>query len=89
MDKFIDAIQDEFVYVDFDARTGHYNHHVDFIFHDSRIVSDLDSRQMVTMLKVAKEKTSLHDYQYILSLNEANLKKGPTKWEGPPAAIRR
>ena len=74
MDKFIDAIQDEFVYVDFDARTGHYNHHVDFIFHDSRIVSDLDSRQMVTMLKVAKEKTSLHDYQYILSLNEANLK---------------
>lgn len=53
---------------------GHYNHNVDFIFHDSRIVSDLDSRQMITMLKVAKEKTSLHDYQYILSLNEANLK---------------
>ena len=37
-------------------------------------ISDLDSRQMITMLKVAKEKTSLHDYQYILSLNEANLK---------------
>ena len=53
---------------------GHYKHKVDFIFHDSRIVSDLDSRQMITMLKVAKEKTSLHDYQYILSLNEANLK---------------
>ena len=29
---------------------------------------------MITILKVAKEKTSLHDYQYILSLNEANLK---------------
>ncbi|MBQ2912580.1 MAG: DUF2326 domain-containing protein [Bacteroidales bacterium] len=53
---------------------GHYKHNVDFIFHDSRILSDLDSRQMITMLKVAKEKTSLHDYQYILSLNEANLK---------------
>lgn len=53
---------------------GHYNHSVDFIFHDSRIVSDLDSRQMISMLRVAKEKTSIHDYQYILSLNEANLK---------------
>lgn len=53
---------------------GHYNHKVDFIFHDSRIVSDLDSRQMISMLKVAKEQTHAHDYQYILSLNEANLK---------------
>lgn len=53
---------------------GHYNHNVDFIFHDSRIVSDLDSRQVVSMLRVAKENTIKCEYQYILSLNEANLK---------------
>lgn len=53
---------------------GHYNHNVDFIFHDSRIVSDLDSRQVVSMLRVAKENTAKCEYQYILSLNEANLK---------------
>ena len=29
MDKFIDAIEDGFVYVDFDARTGH-NHGTKF-----------------------------------------------------------
>lgn len=53
---------------------GHYNHNVDFIFHDSRIVSDLDSRQVVSMLRVAKENTAKCEYQYILSLNETNLK---------------
>lgn len=53
---------------------GRYNHNIDFIFHDSRIVSGLDSRQIASMLKVAKEHTSLHEYQYILSLNEDNLK---------------
>ena len=53
---------------------GHYNHNVDFLFHDSRLVSDLDSRQLVSMLRIAKENTSKSEYQYILSLNEANLK---------------
>lgn len=49
---------------------GQHNHNVKFIFHDSRILSEIDPRQIATLFKVANKNTLESNYQYIISSNE-------------------
>lgn len=46
------------------------NHHVQFIFHDSRLVSDIDTRQIATALKIAYKECTENGFQYILTINQ-------------------
>jgi len=46
------------------------NHHVQFIFHDSRLVSDIDTRQIATALKIAYKECMENGFQYILTINQ-------------------
>ncbi|MCR5641986.1 MAG: DUF2326 domain-containing protein [Prevotella sp.] len=46
------------------------NHHVQFIFHDSRLVSDIDTRQIATALKIAYKECIENGFQYILTINQ-------------------
>lgn len=52
---------------------GQYNHDVKFIFHDSRLISENDPRQVVTMLKIAQNECNDNNFQYILSVNQCTL----------------
>jgi uncharacterized protein YydD (DUF2326 family) len=52
---------------------GQYNHNVKFIFHDSRLISENDPRQVATMLKIAYHESQKNDFQYILSINQSTL----------------
>ncbi len=50
----------------------------EFIVHDSRLMTGTDTRQIASMLKIAKEECSRLNCQYILTLNDStieNLKK--------------
>jgi uncharacterized protein YydD (DUF2326 family) len=46
------------------------NHHVNFLFHDSRLFSDIDPRQRTEIFRIAAEFASTADTQYIATLNE-------------------
>lgn len=52
---------------------GQYNHEVKFIFHDSRLISENDPRQVATMLKIAQKECENNNFQYILSVNQCTL----------------
>jgi uncharacterized protein YydD (DUF2326 family) len=52
---------------------GQYNHNVKFIYHDSRLISDIDPRQVATMLKIAHSECQKNDFQYILNVNQSTL----------------
>lgn len=52
---------------------GQYNHNVKFLFHDSRLTSENDPRQVAKMLKVAYSECKTNHYQYILSMNQSSL----------------
>lgn len=47
-----------------------YNNNVRFLFHDSRLFSDIDPRQKVECIKIAEEYTRKYGFQYIATLNE-------------------
>jgi uncharacterized protein YydD (DUF2326 family) len=47
---------------------GH-NHNCEFLFHDSRLFSDMDPRQRATLFKIAYECTKQNKTQYIATLN--------------------
>lgn len=47
-----------------------YNHNVKFLFHDSRITDGMDTRQQVTMFRIAHEECKKGDFQYIISANQ-------------------
>ena len=49
------------------------NHHMDFIWHDSRLYSDIDPRQRAILFKIAQEKTAQYGKQYIASMNHDQL----------------
>ena len=56
---------------------GKHNHNLNFLFHDSKITGDMDTRQVKTMFEVANNECKLYDFQYIISLNQSvieNLK---------------
>lgn len=55
---------------DFTLLKARHNHKVDFIFHDGRILSDMDPRQRGTLFKLAFENTFAEGTQYIISANE-------------------
>ena len=50
-----------------------HNHTMKFIFHDSRLLSEIDSRQQATLFNVAYDKTIANDLQYIISANQNTL----------------
>lgn len=50
---------------------GKHNHNIDFLFHDSKITGDMDTRQVKTMFEVANNECKLNDFQYIISLNQS------------------
>ncbi|MFZ2025770.1 MAG: DUF2326 domain-containing protein [Microgenomates group bacterium] len=47
-----------------------HNHGMKFIFHDSRLFSDMDPRQRATLFKIALKYTHEENLQYIASINE-------------------
>ncbi|MBP2071390.1 DUF2326 domain-containing protein [Thermoanaerobacterium saccharolyticum] len=49
------------------------NHKVKFLFHDSRLFTDMDPRQRIVWLHLINEFASKNDIQYIASLNEDML----------------
>ena len=51
---------------------GRHNHNIDFIFHDSRLFSNMDPRQRAELFRIAYDCTQ-KDTQYIASLNESQM----------------
>ena len=49
------------------------NHNVEFIVHDSRIISDTDPRQIATLIRTADKECQGNGFQYILTINEASI----------------
>lgn len=49
------------------------NHKIDFLFHDNRIFSDIDPRQIVDILKTMYNLTLEKNKQYIISLNRNQI----------------
>jgi uncharacterized protein YydD (DUF2326 family) len=58
---------------DFTLLISKYHHKMDFIFHDSRLLANMDPRQRATLFKVANEQTLDSSLQYIISVNEDAL----------------
>lgn len=52
---------------------GQYNHNVKYLFHDSRLISENDPRQVARMLKIAYDECMKNNFQYILSVNQSTL----------------
>lgn len=52
---------------------GQYNHSVKFVYHDSRLISENDPRQVAKMLKIAYDECQKNDFQYILTINQSSL----------------
>lgn len=55
---------------DYTIMINRFNHKVRFLFHDSRLFSDIDPRQKFECIKIAQEYTKEFGFQYIVSLNE-------------------
>lgn len=49
------------------------NHNVKFIFHDSRLISEIDPRQIATMFQIAHFYSNEHRFQYIITANQKEL----------------
>jgi uncharacterized protein YydD (DUF2326 family) len=49
------------------------NHNIKFIFHDSRLISEIDPRQIATMFQIAFFNSNEHNFQYIISANQKEL----------------
>ncbi|MFM1969098.1 MAG: hypothetical protein RL152_475 [Bacteroidota bacterium] len=58
---------------DFTILKNHFNHKVNFIFHDSRLLDPMDPRQRASVLNIAYEECRNHGFQYIISANEDAL----------------
>jgi uncharacterized protein YydD (DUF2326 family) len=50
-----------------------HNHKVNFLFHDSRLLSDMDPRQRATLFRLAHTESAREGTQYIVSMNEDML----------------
>lgn len=51
----------------------YHNHKVDFLFHDSRLFSDMDARQRTTLFKIASVPSLSRGMQYIASINQDQI----------------
>lgn len=49
------------------------NHKMKFVFHDSRLFSDIDPRQRAQILRAAAAQSRAHNFQYIATLNEDQI----------------
>ena len=49
------------------------NHNIKYIFHDSRLISEIDPRQIATMFQIAYFNSTEHNFQYIISSNQKEL----------------
>ena len=49
------------------------NHGVQFLVHDSRLISDVDPRQVAELIRVANEYSVRYDCQYILTINNSQI----------------
>ncbi len=49
------------------------NHKVKFIVHDSRLISEIDPRQIATMFEIAYFNTTEYGFQYIITANQKEL----------------
>lgn len=49
------------------------NHFVKFIFHDSRLFSDIDPRQRAVLFSIAQSESTILDAQYIATVNQDQL----------------
>lgn len=58
---------------DFTLLKGQHNHHVNCLFHDSRLLAEMDPRQQAAIFRIAYEETSKSNQQYIISANENQL----------------
>ncbi len=52
---------------------GRHRHYMDFIYHDSRLFSDIDPRQRAELFRVANEVSSSNGSQYIANVNEDEI----------------
>lgn len=52
---------------------GQHNHNVKFLFHDSRLFSNMDPRQRATLFKLVHEYSTGRGLQYIATLNEDQI----------------
>jgi len=50
-----------------------HNHKINFLFHDSRLLSEIDTRQVGTIFSVAYTNTLKDNLQYIISVNQNTL----------------
>lgn len=55
---------------DFTMLSIAYHKSIKFLFHDSRIFSDMDTRQQATIFRVAKHLSKRYNTQYIISINQ-------------------
>jgi uncharacterized protein YydD (DUF2326 family) len=65
---------------DMTVLTQKHNHAMDFLFHDSRLFSDMDYRQRAIALEVALEVSTQGNYQYIATINQDQLEMASRQW---------
>jgi len=58
---------------DLSVVTAQQNHSMSFIFHDSRLFSDIDPRQRAVLFKTALNQSLKNNYQYIATVNQDQL----------------
>ncbi|MDO8416875.1 MAG: DUF2326 domain-containing protein [Agitococcus sp.] len=56
------------------------NHRINFIWHDSRLFSDIDPRQRAVLFRIAQELTAATGKQYIASVNQDQLEAMKTEF---------
>ena len=62
---------------------GHQNHHMRFLMHDNRLYQGIDPRQCAELFRIADEFTRKRGFQYIATLNDANLSAIRDNMEDP------
>ena len=50
-----------------------HNHQIKFLFHDSRLFSDVDPRQVSVLLETIVQLSKEYDFQYIMTINQNTL----------------
>lgn len=50
-----------------------FGHKVNFLFHDSRLLSDTDPRQLAELFKILNDYIKISGKQYVLTLNQNQI----------------
>ena len=54
---------------------AHHNHKINFLFHDSRLFSDIEPRQRATLFRLAYKETLNNTIQYIATINADQIEQ--------------